>query len=57
MKLKKIKPEPMVTEEEVTTAVETSPIVNSLARSTMNDETCLEAEDNNTTDFFADFDK
>lgn len=58
IKLKKIKPEPMVTAEETTTmGVETSPIVNSLARPTMNDETCLESDHNNRTDYFTDFDK
>lgn len=58
MKLKKVKPEPMATEEETTTmGVETSPIVNSLVRPTMNDETCLESDQNNRTNYFTDFDK
>ena len=58
MKLKKVKPEPMVTEEEIiTTRVDTSPIVNSLVRPIMNEETCLESDQNNRTDYFSDFDK
>ncbi len=51
MKLKKIKPEPMVAEEDTT-----SPIVNSLPKPATNEETCLDLE-NDETNYFNDFDK